>query len=249
MRFLLMSIFAWIGLIAYAQQPYFKSTQPASVKKWNLVWHDEFSDAKGIGNDWIAENKAPSHILSSRWSENVCARKGCLFLLNRKEQRAGKEWTTGSVRCSKLFKYGYFECRMKISAASGLNNAFWFYQWNPVVGHAFEIDVVEAHYPNWMQTNIHDRGTKEKKYYKQNAKVINLEATDLYKKYHIYGLNWQKDRIEFYVDGVLVRTEPNVFCHDFANLAFSTAVMKWGGSITEKIDGTAMRVDYVRVYQ
>lgn len=249
MKSFLIAILGLMVISAFAQQPCLKPLQPASVKTWNLVWHDEFRASNSIENCWIPENAAPSHILSSRWSENVSIKKGKLMLLNNKKQRAGKEWTTGSVRCSKTFKYGYFECKMKISKASGLNNAFWFYQWNPTEGHAFEIDVVEAHYPNWMQTNIHDRGTKESKYLKQNAKIIHLKTKNLYDKYHIYGLNWQKDKIEFYVDGVLVRTEKNLFCYDYANIALSTAVMKWGGNITNKIDGTAMVVDYVRVYK
>ena len=77
---------------------------------------------------------------------------------NKKENCGGKEWSTASIEVRKPFLYGYFECRLKYAQASGVNNSFWFYQSSKANTHAFEIDVVEAHYPNKLQNNVHDIG-------------------------------------------------------------------------------------------
>lgn len=218
--------------------------------EWSLVWCDEFRNSRTIDDNWISENSAPSHIISSRWRENISTNWGKLNINNRKENRDDREWTSGSITCRQKFCYGYYECRMKISASSGINNSFWLYQWAPSDKyHAFEIDVVEAHYPNSVQTNIHDCGTKTDKYRKQHAEQFVPQHKDLYDDFHVYGMWWTPETISFYFDGKLIRTFYNTCCHQEANLVLGTAIMPWAGAVTDAIDGTAMIVDYVRVWQ
>ena len=247
---LIVSFFMWLVLLSmcYAQKPFFNEKDSLYKRKWNLVWEDNFSNKKNFDSLWNAENMSPSHILSSRWRENVTVRRGRLYLNNKKENRGGRSWTCASVTCKQLFKYGYFECRMKIYKSSGLNNSFWLYQWNPKVGRAFEIDIVEAHYPNEIHTNVHDRGIRGRVPSKQNALLIKAKE-NLFSDFHVYGLNWTKDSLEFYFDGQKVRTVKNTHCYDYANLVLGTAVLEWAGKISDKIDGTHMVVDYVRVFQ
>lgn len=108
--------------------------------------------------------------------------------------------------------------------------------------------MIEGHYPNAVLSNIHDNGTKSNHYNKQNSKTYKV-STDLYRKYHIFGLEWNEDCLKFYVDGVLTRKEANTCCFDEAPVILGTAVMTWAGTVTDKINGTSMDVDYVRVYQ
>lgn len=75
MKSFLTAILGLMVISAFAQLPYLKPLQPASVKTWNLVWHDEFRASNSIEKCWIPEIAAPSHILSSRWSENVSIKK------------------------------------------------------------------------------------------------------------------------------------------------------------------------------
>lgn len=247
-------IFLLFLLILYvhgcAKTPYLCKGEKGKDVKWNLVWSDEFRNTRTVDDNWISENSAPGHIISSRWRENVSTSWGKLRINNRKEKRGNREWTSGSITCKQKFCYGYYECRMRISAASGINNSFWFYQWTPSdKSHAFEIDVVEAHYPNKIQTNIHDCGTKSEQYRKQYAEKFTPQLADLYSKYHIYGLWWTPDTISFYFDGMLIRAIENTCCYQEANMVLGTAVMPWAGEITDAVDRTAMIVDYVRVWQ
>lgn len=245
-----MKMIIYFFLICFPFFLYAKEYRPhlkdVSRGKWTLLWHDEFSNKQLFDSNWLVQNASPNHILSSRWSENVKIKGGKLFLENKKEYRGGKEWTTASIEVRQLFLYGYFECRLKYAQASGINNSFWFYQPIKDNKHAFEIDVVEAHYPNKLQNNVHDIG--------QNN-YINVQNPSYYflqgeiNDYHIYALEWSPTTLIFYLDGKIIRKFDNKFCNSPAHLVLSTAVIDWAGKITNAIDGTFMVVDYVRVFR
>ncbi|WP_017446934.1 glycoside hydrolase family 16 protein [Gayadomonas joobiniege] len=129
--------------------------------QWQLAWQDEFDgpDAE-LEQVWDVQNSPSGHILSSRWRENVKVGDGVLYLQNRKEKRGGQDWTSGSIRTKEQFGYGYYEARYKYAASNGTNNSFWLmtYPLNQEIkkGKKFEIDINEGHYPNEVNTNIHN---------------------------------------------------------------------------------------------
>jgi len=135
-----------------------KPTLPGGNDKWQLKWNDEF-DYHDIllDNSWNSANGAQTWILCSRWRENAVVSNGSLKLQNRKEERGGQSWTSGSIWTKQQFQYGYYECRYKYAAATGTNNSFWLMSSTaPTVGKKFEIDINEGHYPSEMATNIHN---------------------------------------------------------------------------------------------
>lgn len=233
----------------FAKQVYHPYILGQSASNWNLYWHDEFTGNSTIDNNWNAQNASPEGLVSSRWRGNLVVSHHHLKILNKKEFKGGKEWTSGSMTSKKTFKYGYFECKMKISKSSGVNNSFWLCYNNPTpnVGHQFEIDVIEGHFPNMDFSNIHDNGVAPNNQDKQNSKLYYVKP-NLYDKYHIFGLEWNPDSLKFYVDGKIVRVEKNTCCFDEAPIILGTAVLPWAGAITDKINNTSMSVDYVRVY-
>ncbi len=130
------------------------------LNQWKLVWNDEFDypDSQ-LEKKWTAQHSASgSFVISSRWRENVVVRDGILELINRKEKRGGQEWTSGSIWTNELFHYGYFEARYKYAGATGTNNSFWMWPKNgvPEGQKVFEMDVNEGHYPNEINTNVHN---------------------------------------------------------------------------------------------
>lgn len=136
-----------------------KSLLPGGPEKWQLAWSDEFDypDAQ-LDEKWESQNGPSGHILCSRWRENAMVSDGTLKLVNRKEKRGGQEWTSGNIWTKEQFLYGYFECRYKYAAAVGTNNSFWLMTRGPAPtkGKSFEIDINEGHYPNEVNTNIHN---------------------------------------------------------------------------------------------
>ena len=135
------------------------SLLPGGPSPWKLAWNDEFDyPAAKLDERWISQNSGSTHILCSRWRENAVVLGGTLKLINRKEKRGGNDWTSGNVWTREKFKYGYFECRYRYAAAEGTNNSFWLMTTDkPAVGQkSFEIDINEGHYPNEINTNIHN---------------------------------------------------------------------------------------------
>ncbi|MEM9420188.1 MAG: family 16 glycosylhydrolase [Planctomycetota bacterium] len=67
--------------------------------------------------------------------------------------------------------------------------------------------------------------------------------------YHTFGLMWDEDDIVFYLDRKEIRRERNEFAFSETPIWLSLAIIKWDGPVTNAIDGTSMKVDWVRYYQ
>jgi beta-glucanase (GH16 family) len=152
---------AWLFCSAASQAaPPAGSLLPGGPAAWKLAWSEEFNGANAdLDQRWISQNGPSGHILCSRWRDNAVVNQGTLRLINKKEKRGGQEWTSGSILTKQKFLYGYFECRYRYAAAEGTNNSFWLMTQNkgrPAKGKNFEIDVNEGHYPNRINTNIHN---------------------------------------------------------------------------------------------
>lgn len=223
-----------------------------------LVFEDEFDGTEeDLDQTWDFQNGPSGHILCSRWRENAELADGILKMRAKKEDRGGQHWTAASLWTKQTFKYGYFECRYRYAAAEGTNNSFWLmtrHHLDPEykgvkssrdVPGRFEIDINEGHYPNEVNMNIHNWTGQ----HWAKSKHILIEDADLAREFHIYGLKWTNDELIWYFDGKEIRREENTICHKPSPVWLSLAIIKWAGEITDAIDGTAMEVDYVRVYQ
>lgn len=124
---------------------------------WRLVFADEFNGATAdLDPNWDFQNQSNSHVLCSRWRENVIEQNGLCRILNKKENRGGQDWTSGCMWTRRQFQYGYFECRYRYGATSGQNNSFWLMtRGKKGEPGLFEIDINEGHFPNEVNTNVH----------------------------------------------------------------------------------------------
>ncbi|MBO5218522.1 MAG: glycoside hydrolase family 16 protein, partial [Clostridia bacterium] len=220
-------------------------TAGVPAEGWTLTFQDEFEGTSLDWNTWISDRSAPGHILSTRWPSNVEVRDGLLRLLTKKEKIAGyetKDWTTGNVWVNpSVFrqKGGWWEASMKINAAGGLNNAFW------MINAGKEIDIVEAHYTNAANTNLHVTENGQKKQYSDRY----VSRFDLSADFHTYALHWTEKELVFYLDGEEIARKVNYGADTEMWPYFSTAVLNWAGKITDAADGQAMEVEWVRIYQ
>lgn len=226
--------------------------------KWELMFEDGFDGSnKDLDKSWDFQNGPGGNILCSRWRENAEVADGILRLRAKKEKRGGQDWTAASMWTKRKFKYGYFECRYKYAGATGTNNSFWLMTRDrveakvrddrspPGVEGQFEIDINEGHYPNLINTNIHNWSGK---HWAKSARK-KVDGVDLASEFHVYGLEWSKDELVWYFDGKEIRREKNTICHKETPVWLSLAIIKWAGPVTDGIDGTSMDVDYVRVYR
>lgn len=230
---------------------------PGGADQWLMVWNDEFDGPDTeLERKWQSQNGPSGHILSSRWRENAVITNGLLRLVARKEKRGGQEWTAGNIWTREMFQYGYFECRYRYAAAAGLNNSFWLMPagTNQIArGKFFEIDVNEGHYPNKISNNIHNhsdaRVVNGKRTHPTLPRTFTYKDQNFARDFQVHGLEWTEKELVFYLNGREIRRLKNDFCFSPASVWLSLAVIPWAGQITDAIDGTAMEVDYVRIYR
>ena len=193
--------------------------------------------------------------------ENVVVEDGMLKITAIQESFEGSGYTSARLVTKNLFdqKYGRFEARIKLPWGQGLWPAFWMLGANidevgwPQCG---EIDIMEnrGQEPTKISGAVHGPG-----YSGGNPvfKSYELEDGRFDTEFHIFGIEWGENYINFYVDDVLYnQITPEdvsgewVYDHDFfiiMNLAVG------GGFVGSPDAGTVfpqtMYVDYVRVYQ
>lgn len=152
---------AFVLVLSSEVSSHAESRQIDLKNDWQLSWSDEFNyKNKQLDKNWISQNGPTENVwvYSSRWRDNAVIEDGVLHLKSKKEPRGGQEWTTGNVWTKRTFHYGYFEARYKYAGAYGTNNSFWFWpkQGVPEGQKACEVDINEGHYPNIMNSNIHN---------------------------------------------------------------------------------------------
>ena len=156
------------------------------------------------------------------------------------------------------FTYGLIQARIQIPVGRGIWPAFWMLgQDIDAVGwpQCGEIDVLEGFGadPAVVHGTVHGPG------YSGSAGITASHdaGTSLAGDFHVYSVQWERDRIRWYLDDQLystvtpadVRGNPWVFDHDFF-LLLNVAV---GGTLPGNPDSSVtfpqtMLIDYIRVY-
>lgn len=193
--------------------------------------------------------------------QNIKIENGMLKITAIKEQYLGAGYTSARIISKGKYekKYGRIEARIKMPLGQGLWPAFWMLGSNsdtvtwPACG---EIDIMEylGNNPTRIFGTVHGPGYSggasiSKNFYLSNSRF----DTD----FHVFGIEWDKDNINFYVDDFLYHSvKPAdvpgdwVFNESFY-LILNIAV---GGNLpgspnSQTTFPQSMLVDYIRVYE
>ena len=250
--------------------------QALSYEGYTLRWEDDFDGTELDRADWNVELHEPGWVNNELQSyvdspENIYLEDGKLVLkpVETKNADGTVSYTSGRVNTQNKhdFKYGIFEARAKVPAGQGFLPAFWmmptnenlYGQW-PRCG---EIDIMEVlgndttrSYGTLHYGNPHS----------QSQAGCTLTEGSFSDEYHTFAVEWEPDRISWYVDGVMIHTEndwysategqgeityPAPFDQPFYIILNLAVGGNWPGSPDETTDiaNAAFYVDYVRVYQ
>ncbi len=133
------------------------------------------------------------------------------------------------------------------------SSSFWFHK-EDTPGWITEIDVFEIGgkaqgFENKYNMNLHVFQTpQEKKHWDvQHTWVAPFCLAD---DYHVYGLEWDKDEIKFFVDGVVVRSVENTHWHQPLFLTFDSETMPdWFGMPDDEDLPSTFSIEYVRAWK
>ena len=166
---------------------------------------------------------------------------------NTRDTNGKRPFTGGYVRTRDFRQcYGYFECEMQIANEPGVNNAFWLTSVRETEGDTrFELDVVEAKYPNVVQVTAR-RWLPDREVF---SKTYRPRRTRLADAYHRYGMLWSKDQFQFFFDDKKIYEVANTFAHTPAQLLFSNAVASFAGKDDGDVNGAATSIRNIRVFQ
>jgi beta-glucanase (GH16 family) len=189
--------------------------------------------------------------------ENHTVSNGKLIIYAKKE---GETYTSTRIttKAKKEFQYGRIEARAKLPIGKGIWPAFWMLGSNiSTVGwpKCGEIDILEyiGKEPDMVFTSLHTQDS--------HGNTINTKKTtfpDIEEGYHLYAIDWTKDKIEFFVDNTSVYTfKPEMknedtwpFNQPFYFIINVAIGGNFGGpAIDNEIFPQKFEIDYIKVYQ
>ncbi|TDD75579.1 glycoside hydrolase family 16 protein [Flavobacterium caseinilyticum] len=238
-----------------------------------LVMQDEFTtDGAPNSTIWTYDLGTGNSDTGAGWgnnelqsytnrTENVKVENGYLLITAKKESFNGASYTSARLTTKGLFEqaYGRFEARIRVPYGQGIWPAFWLLGANcdevawPQCG---EIDIMEyrGQEPTTVLGSVHGPGYSGANAITKSYSLLN-DRFDT--GFHIFGIEWGPDYINYYVDDVLYNqiTPSNVkgewvFDHPFyiiINLAVGGNFV--GAPNSETVFPQTMLVDYVRVYK
>ncbi|HWZ22217.1 MAG TPA: glycoside hydrolase family 16 protein, partial [Cytophagaceae bacterium] len=244
-----------------------------------LVWSDEFNGATIDGTKWnvITGNGCPS---LCQWgtgeietytnsTNNVNVAGGFLTLEAR---NSGGNYTSGRVSSNGKFnfKYGRLEMRAKLPVGTGLWPAFWMLpdMASPSWPNTGEIDIMEnrGDQPYSISSTLH-YGNPSPGQYDGSTNTLTAAQGKFSDNFHTFAVDWKAGQIDFYVDGILYKTEtktPNTLSgcctgnawpwdnnpfYIILNLAVGGTGTSFTGNLATNFGLSAQYIiDYVRVY-
>lgn len=241
------------------------STTDPNYQKGKLIWSDEFNGTSLDTTSWSNETNID---VNNEWQKytngnNLVVKDGLLTITAFKTGPGQHkyDYTSGRINTlgKKEFLYGRFEFRAKLPSGRGTWPATWMLGTTIDKGWpgCGELDVMEhvGFDPSWIQGSIHTPSS-----YGNTVNFGRINLPDCESTFHVYGMTWTPDKIEYYVDDPKnpyytyspSEKNPSTWpfdkpCYIILNLAIGG---NWGGAqgVDDSIFPVQMQVDYVRVY-
>ncbi|MFC0262230.1 glycoside hydrolase family 16 protein [Fontibacter flavus] len=242
--------------------------QPQS-KQAQLLWSDEFENeglpdpekwVYDVGDHGWGNNELQYYTKGE--TRNARIENGNLIIEAHQDSIFEKGYSSARLltRGKASWQYGYIEVKAKLPKGIGTWPAIWMLPEGNKYGgwpKSGEIDIME--HVGYDQGNIHGTvHTEAFNHIKGTQKGKQVAVPTCSEEFHVYAIDWQEHKIDFYLDGERYHTFENTgegweqwpFDHEF-HLIFNIAVGgNWGGAkgVDADIWPQRMEIDYVRVY-
>jgi len=189
---------------------------------------------------------------------NVTVSDGKLHLAMRKQEvpempkdKGYHTYTSAAVQSKTTVKYGYFEIKCRPMKSHG-SSSFWFYNNEPQLWteiDVFEIGGAAPGFEKKYNMNVHVFKTPtEKEHWSRHGAWV--APSNLAGDFHTYALEWDREELKWYFDGVLVRSIENTHWHQPLTLNFDSETMpNWFGLPKDSDLPSTYSIEYVRAWK
>ena len=236
------------------------------LKAYELIWSDEFktngapANSKwnydiGKGSGGWGNNELQYY---TKRSENVIVADGVLKITAKKENYKGASYTSARIKTQDKFNFTYGKVAVSAKLPKGVGTwpAIWMLGSNitkvgwPACG---EIDIME-HVGKEQNTIHHSLHTPSS--YGATINTKKHKVTQVSERFHVYAVEWTKDKITFSVDGTAYYqyspADKNIKNYPFTKPQFIILNIAmggtFGGTVAPTFTQSTMEIDYVRVY-
>ncbi len=194
--------------------------------------------------------------------QNVMVQNGQLRLTMRREEvpaemtaKGYHDYSSAALHTKARSSYGYYEVKAR-PMNSGGSSSFWFAQEDPKVspGWGTEVDVFElcgksaVHDRRYYMT-LHVWATPEEKRHWQAGSYWESPSR-FAEEVHVFGFDWGREELRWYIDGVLVHTVRNTHWHHPIFLIFDSETMpEWFGMPDDADLPSTFSIEYVRAWK
>jgi beta-glucanase (GH16 family) len=241
---------------------------------WQLVWADEFQDETLDPAKWKAQVLEAGRF-NAEWqrytdsSANAFIENGCLVIraIHETDTHGPDQYTSARLHTppENGWTYGRIAARIQLPHGSGIWPAFWMLGANidenggdtpwPQAG---EIDILEMYGSKddaVVEANIH-YADRSGRHADMGAVATRLEQGRFADNFHVFEIEWDADRIQWFVDGRRFASTP-ISSEEFSEFHkpfFILLNIAVGGRSAGPVDDTTrfpqtMYIDWVRVYQ
>lgn len=160
-------------------------------------------------------------------------------------------YASAIVGSTHLAYYGYYEVMARAMDSAG-SSSFWFH--NSETPHekneidVFEIGGKSPGFDRKLNMNLHvwETPTEKRHWNIGSSWIAPWRFAD---DFHVFGLEWNKNEIKYYVDGVLVRQVKNTNWHNPLHMYFdSEAMQTWFGLPADEDLPSTFSIKYVRAW-
>nr|5WUT_A Chain A, ULam111 [Flavobacterium sp.]5WUT_B Chain B, ULam111 [Flavobacterium sp.] len=234
------------------------------TKGKKLVWEEHFNGKELDTKNWNFElgdgcpncgwgnSERQLYTKTNHKMEN-----GKLVITAKKE---GTQYTSTRITTQgkKEFQYGYIEARAKLPVGKGIWPAFWMLGSNiKTVGwpQCGEIDILEyvGKEPHMVFTSLHTTASHGNTINTKRTRIDTIEQG-----FHLYAIDWTKDKMDFFVDNILVYTfnptDKTEAIWPYDQPFYFIINMAIGGNfggpeVDDAIFPQDFSIDYIKVYQ
>jgi len=240
---------------------------------WTLVWQDEFNQTSLDLTKWSHEigghGWGNNELQYYTDDESNALIKDDHLIIRANIVPAGmgepnqlRYFSSARLRTSGKgdWLYGRIDVKAKLALGQGIWPAIWMLPTDWSYGgwpESGEIDIMEhvGHDEGRVHGSVHTESYNHKK----NTQKSGIKMIDDANIFHLYSIEWSKDKIDFFLDDIKYFTFLNDGKKDFKTWPFNKRFhllinVAVGGDWPGKPDSTTvfpqeMHVDYVRVYK